>query len=951
MRFPMAVLLISGFFTANPARGDEPTLSGLKEGDAARVRKEVPAAFTGDLKLEEVDDVVRALSVSGSYERVVAEDDGEGRIHIVAKPIRVIRQVSVNGNRSFGTGQLKEVIGLNANERFERKKVIEAGERLKNFYGERGFMNSEIEVNFSKETATGLSVVFLVDEKKPCELKAVEIETENKELKDRLKHIAYWTRTSFLWGKKYLTTANVDNLTRKLTSFLQENRYYRADLAGPEVVNNADKTQAKLVYKLTDPFRYEFIVPSPAGISDMNMRENYLQEIYSQLSAATIERGTADPAMEAADRVRQAFLRKGYPNVEVQASTTEVPGLFLRRVRLTITEGNRMKIKEIRISGRISRPNGYYEKFVLKNSSPLVGRGYYNRQDLEKGYENLVNELRNQGYLRAKVQSSRVENTARPGELRVVLVMDEGPLTQLRTITFTGAASFPHATLANAISLKANSALRLSDLEKSLGEIVQFYRSQGFLEARVTNDVDSLVQYNDRGTQANVRIDIYEGPKVFVNSVAIEGNSFTKSDVILRTAALKSGEVLTPEKIDEAEARLNRLGTFQRASIRTLEEGTNVSQRNVVISVAERDPGIFRMGAGVSSERDLTVRGFIGLGYNNLFGTARGISGRAEVKSHVLDDNYPQYEIVAGYLEPFVFNSLTRGRVNLTRSERVFEVEGAKGITPITASNKVAFFLERDLDRHWTVNWKLWQLDARYEFERHHRPVNVANSNIPSKQQIATVGPLIDVNFTNDRADPTRGHKSFWSMDYSHPSLGSSELINYLRTEAGHTRLFPLMKTSVVLASSLRAGYLRNLSRDSESGVPASQAFFLGGISSIRGFSGAEINERVPPDNPPQFTVSGSSTQLLIKSESHYFLFKNDLRFPITGNHGGVLFYDGGLVKVTGVDFGRPYRDSVGFGYRYNTPVGPFVVDVGFKINPRENEDKFKVHFSFGNFQ
>src|SRR5690606_11432187 len=114
------------------------------------------------------------------------------------------------------------------------------------------------------------------------------------------------------------------------------------------------------------------------------------------------------------------------------------------------------------------------------------------------------------------------------------------------------------------------------------------------------NEGEELIQYNDRGTQANIRFDIYEGPKVEVVKITLEGNTFTKSDVILRTIDIEVGDILTPAKMDESEIRLNRLGLFSRASIRTLEDGTNVAQRTVVVSVNERDPGTFRVGAGVN---------------------------------------------------------------------------------------------------------------------------------------------------------------------------------------------------------------------------------------------------------------------------------------------------------------------------------------------------------------
>ncbi|MGE3386485.1 MAG: outer membrane protein assembly factor, partial [Bdellovibrionales bacterium] len=750
--------------------------------------------------------------------------------------------------------------------------------------------------------------------------------------------------------KKPLTMDSVASLRKKIETFLKEHRFLRSELLGPEAKYSDDKLQAQLSFRISEPYSYEFTVD---GAKQMTP-----PDAYRALSADTIERGTSDPAAEAVDRLRQAYLKLGYPNVDVQSKVTEIPERFLRRVRILITENQRVRVREILISGRVSRPNSYYEKFLRNNSSDLIKRGFYNRQDLELGYENLLNELRNQGYLRARIQSSRLEASERPGESRIVVVMDEGPLTQVRTVDFTGNDSFMPNKLTSVLSVKANSALRLADLERSIEEIKEFYRSQGYLEMRLLNEGEELIQYNERGTQANIRFDIYEGPKVIVAEITLDGNTFTKSDVIFRTIDIKVGDILTPNKIEESEVRLNRLGVFSRASIRTMEDGTNVARRNVVISISERDPGSFRMGAGVNSERELTLRGFMGLSYNNLFGTARGISGRAELKSHVIEVNYPQYEVVASYLEPFLLNSQSRGRVNLTRSERVFLFNTKGNQTNITISNKVDFFIERDFNRHWRLNWKTWSFDSRREFERYGRCIPETDADFdpnssctPNPQQIATLGPILEIDYRDNPFLPTKGHYTTYSLDYSDPVLGSSKGINFVRTELGHTRYVQIRSPKYIWANSLRGGYLSNLSPRADSGVPASHAFILGGLSTVRGFGGSGNNERLPPQF--EFEVK-SGNELIIKNDSYYGLFKSELRFTLVGDHGGVLFYDGGLVQIAGYDFSRPYRDAVGVGYRYNTPLGPLSIDLGFKIDPRTDKDRreerFRIHFSVGTF-
>ena len=41
---------------------------------------------------------------------------------------------------------------------------------------------------------------------------------------------------------------------------------------------------------------------------------------------------------------------------------------------------------------------------------------------------------------------------------------------------------------------------------------------------------------------------------------------------------------------------------------------------------------------------------------------------------------------------------------------------------------------------------------------------------------------------------------------------------------------------------------------------------------------------------------------------------------------------------------------AAGFGLRYPTPVGSFNFDIGFKLDQREDEDLFRIHFSITAF-
>jgi outer membrane protein insertion porin family len=74
-----------------------------------------------------------------------------------------------------------------------------------------------------------------------------------------------------------------------------------------------------------------------------------------------------------------------------------------------------------------------------------------------------------------------------------------------------------------------------------------------------------------------------------------------------------------------------------------------------------------------------------------------------------------------------------------------------------------------------------------------------------------------------------------------------------------------------------------------------------------------------------------------------------ELRVPVWGDLGMAMFMDGGNVfnRVTAFDLGE-LRGSVGVGVRYRSPIGPVRLDLGFKLDKRENERGSVLHFSIG---
>ncbi len=105
--------------------------------------------------------------------------------------------------------------------------------------------------------------------------------------------------------------------------------------------------------------------------------------------------------------------------------------------------------------------------------------------------------------------------------------------------------------------------------------------------------------------------------------------------------------------------------------------------------------------------------------------------------------------------------------------------------------------------------------------------------------------------------------------------------------------------------------------------LPASERFFAGGDTTVRGFALDRLG--TPETIDSKGFPKGGHGLIVLNAE---------LRTPVRGSVGAVGFVDAGNVflHVNDIDLGR-LRGSTGFGLRYRSPIGPIRVDLGFKLH------------------
>ncbi len=925
MRSFLSKFILITLFAFSASATWQVQLQELPENIRVPLLKQFPEIEKERLNKTQMDEIIRWLHSQLQADRVIFSDETPGQAKLEIKRIPRISQINFSGLSALSETEARSYISFNKNDAYDQDLLLEGGERLRQAYKVLGYLSAEINVDMPTDQKGQLILNIQVRENKRTEVTELKFEIANSELKTQLVK-----KLRSFKGKTF-TDAMVNEMTQFLREKLNEDERYLAEITGPDARFNSDETEVILSYKLDklDKFDIDFrgqqAFTKPTLFNDVLDLKNYNSSSPNLVADLT-------------QKIRNYYLKEGYARVDVRVEEQEGFGNYNRRLIFLIDEGAHIKIDQYIFSGKFSQDPDEYTDFIRKNSSANVKNGYYVKEDLEKGFANLLTNLRNQGHLLAKIVSTRTQYNRTKDKLTVYVNLDEGPITTVDTIEFSGNSIFPKEKLLEILDLSVKEPLRLNKLEQAIQELKTFYFENGHIEMLLLNEKENLVFYNADNTQAQLKFQIFEGPQVQVSSIIIDGNYFTKDYVILNEIDLSTGDTVTPSKIEESIARLQRVGHFSSVEIKTLEEKTNVAQRTLIVRVTEREPGVFTMGLGATNERGLTLRGYTGIGYRNLLGTGRGLSLRFEGNYNVADIKYLENKVTVGYLEPYLFNTRVRGRINVSRSKAVTDYDLRKG----TEVNQTTGTFEKDFTSHIVGGWDIFSIATVRDF-----PIDSKSTVEESLIDIGSTGPTVDVDYRDNIFNPTRGTFTRLSAEYASPALRSSKTIEYWRTTATFKHYLYLSEGPWVWANSFRAGYIENLNRLPEGGVPYDKkGFILGGESTLRGFE-AGTSEVFPSHADLK---DDALHPFLLKTRAKTGLIKSEIRFPLWGAISGAVFYDGGYVEIDELKFLDNYRDSAGFGVRYNTPVGPLNLEFGWKLDRRENEEPWRFHLSIGTF-
>jgi outer membrane protein assembly complex protein YaeT len=630
------------------------------------------------------------------------------------------------------------------------------------------------------------------------------------------------------------------------------------------------------------------------------LTEDLIEESRGNLEAYLRERGHRDAA------------------VRVERETSADGGeLFLR---FRAEPGPAYEVVEIELQGLESVPESEVRPLFVTRTRRRFRSAPFQENVWQEDLEAVQNYLERQGFHRATVTSR--EETASPEsprELTLVAIFDEGPRALIDSIQVEGAEAIDSGAVLKASGLRPGAPFDATGVIEARDRIVAGYYEEGFRQV----NVQARTVLDDAGTRAAVEFRIEEGRRTRVDRVIISGLSVTKASAVRQLVSVESGAPLSPVAILDTRQQLVASGLFKSVNVEVMPPDPTTNRSDVLVSVEEGPRTSFAYGFGFEEQQ--LLRAEVEVTRRNLFGRNRTVSvfTRASFRGGRFITTYRQPDSIVRNLPLFVSLyleeeqrpsfSYNRAGVGLQISKRLGDSQN--------------LFFRYRFDN--TETFDLGELSIE-DVDRRFRPV-----------RIGAVSAASVTDLRDDPLNPSSGQFRIMDVEWSARALATE--VPYIRGLAQQFMYWRLPH-GMVAAVGMRLGIATTIGDEPGSPVslPIAERFFAGGANTLRGFALDQAsplrNVIARDDNGDPILVDGEP--LIIKGDpvggNLLSVVNLELRFPIFGNLRGVAFSDNGAVYPEIGDFAfDEWRFNLGFGFRYETPLGPLRVDYGFKLNRR----------------
>lgn len=643
--------------------------------------------------------------------------------------------------------------------------------------------------------------------------------------------------------------------------------------------------------------------------------EQEKETLYSQIG---IKKGDSydETKLNRAKLVIRTILEyQGYYGTVVEADITQVGEDKAYAITFNVNQGENIIIKKAEYDGREKLKVSEVEELSANRAKQFMGwlwgrnDGKLKLADLEYDSPRIQDAYMRKGFLDASVSQAFLDANFNDYSANLYYKIKEGERYKVSEIKIIlHVPVIEEKELRKVLKVKKGTYFNIEEVRADVESIRQKIADLGYAFARVNPDLDK----DPQNAEVKVLYLIQVGQKVKINDVLISGNSRTADRIIRREILLAPGDTYSLSDLKESENALKRLGYFGKVKID--ERRVSEDSMDLLVSVEEARTGELMFGLGYGSYDKLMVNASIR--ERNLFGT--GQSGQLYA-----DWSYRRQLVNLTLSNPRVLDSKYSTSFSVFHSlywNWDYREQTTGG--SITGGKLLTNTLRASLGYTLSTTRVLDFYDARLatlykEYLSIDRPIKSA------------ISPSLYFDNTDDYYFPKNGAIISAYVEYA--GLGGDEKYTKLYGKmALYYHLKSLVGIDLIARYKTQAGAIIN-----NGYVPITSKFYMGGISSVRGY---QVSSLSPRNSTGEIRIGGNYMMTHSVELSYGILEKAQMRLA--------FFVDYGMIGIQSLD--ETIRASWGAAVEWISPFGPIVIVFPQLINPQPGDRTSRFEFTMG---
>ncbi len=709
----------------------------------------------------------------------------------------------------------------------------------------------------------------------------------------------------------------------------------------------------KLIYVLTEkPAIRRVVYEGNDDISTDDIKEVVDLRPFTILSDSKVKKNV--------QKIQDLYNEKGFYLAEVDYEIRPTADNQVEVV-FKMLENAKVEVRTIRFVGNRNLPDSLLKTGLITQEGNLLSfltqAGTYRKDAFQVDMFRIQSHYFDNGYINVKIDTPDVEISPDRKYIYITIRIVEGEQYSVGSIGFSGDTPDSGIDLADLVLIKEGEVFNRSQLQTDLGRLKKRFEDEGYAYANIA----PLTSINADERTIKLSFEVDKGEKVYYERINIVGNSKTRDKVIRRELRIYEGELTSASLREFSQQRVMALGFFESVDIKT-RRGSADNLQIADVEIKEKATGTFQIGAGFSSAENFIATAQIA--QQNFLGRGQTISLSAQLSSL-------RQLFQLQFSEPYLFDSRWTLNLNIFNTQtqfRSFQRTATGG--SITVGRPLP--LVADFFRVF-LTYSLEFVQSEPNAGLFDQP---ALASLNNRGRISSLRATLSYDSRNNRLFPTNGMFHQLSAELSAPAFGATENRAFQRYR-WNSRFYRPLFWRFVGRVSLRAGFLQS---DAEQGLSPSEKFVLGGIQSLRGY----LPFTIGPERRATLNDQGverldpfSRSFAFVEGGNKEFLANFEIEFPIFQQVGikGVLFLDAGNVYGEEENFfylGNTFREpqrlpddpslfrpqtlplglfwSVGFGFRWFSPIGPLRFEWGIPLTRRPTDpDGPLFEFSIGN--